>query len=214
MAVYLALGELKATLADEIDETSREWDDQLQVAIAAASRHIERACNDVFAPDESPSARTFEPRDGQHLTVGSLATTTGLTVEIDETDSGTYGAALPAGTWRAERVFHRNIAAAPLDTLVAIAPTRWPDGRTAGGRVIPGWRHRGRVRVTARWGWPETPEDVIEACQILAAGLFRAKNTGGGVAAAARGLTTRGGATPEYVLQAATLLDPLLRPDM
>lgn len=199
---YLRLAELKAA----IDEVDRRWDDQLARAIGAASRWIGRTCNDQFAPDAVARAKTFTAANPRQLTVGSLATTSGLTVEVDYWDTGTFAAPLAATQWTAETEMHRGQPGAPLDTLRAVEPTRWPDGRDN-----PSAR-RGRVRVTARWGWPETPDDVVDACQILAAGLFRAKDTSGGFAAAVRGLTAQGAPTPEYVLQAISLLDPLRRP--
>jgi len=41
-----------------------------------------------------------------------------------------------------------------------------------------------RVQVTAKWGWPAVPDNVVEACLILAARIFRRKDSPDGTAGA------------------------------
>lgn len=201
---YLDLGELKSALKVE----DRESDDQLIRAIGAASRFIERYCNDLFAPDDVATPRLFQPGDGRRLTVGSFASPVGVTVRVDHTDDGTWDD-LSAEQWVPEKLMHRNLPDSPYDTIAAASPLRWPDGRdTRGGR----YRVRGLVEVTARWGWPETPDDVVEACQVLAAGMWQARTAKGGFAEAVRGLNPSAAQTPEYALQAQNILDRLRRP--
>jgi hypothetical protein len=38
-----------------------------------------------------------------------------------------------------------------------------------------------RVRVTARWGWPSVPDGVAQAAALLAARLYRRKDSPEGV---------------------------------
>jgi len=37
------------------------------------------------------------------------------------------------------------------------------------------------VRLTARWGWPSVPDDIVEATLILTADLYKRKSSVGGV---------------------------------
>ncbi|MBL7492517.1 hypothetical protein, partial [Frankia sp. AgW1.1] len=42
-----------------------------------------------------------------------------------------------------------------------------------------------RIRVTARWGWPAVPDDIVQAAQIQATRLFKRKDSPEGVAGSA-----------------------------
>ena len=63
-----------------------------------------------------------------------------------------------------------------------------PDNAAAQGRPATylwstvGWvPTSGRLRVTARWGWPAVPDQVVEAAKLLAVRLYRRKDSPQGV---------------------------------
>lgn len=68
-----------------------------------------------------------------------------------------------------------------------------PDNALADGRPITAllrvggiWGYeRGRVRVTARFGWPDVPDDIEQAALIQASRLFKRKDSPEGVTGSA-----------------------------
>ncbi|MFI5755625.1 phage gp6-like head-tail connector protein [Streptomyces sp. NPDC051569] len=162
---YAQLDALKARLDIEVDDTTR--DELLGNALAAASRGIDTATGRRFWIDPDPVARTF-----------ALA---GRTVR-DE---------------RGDRVLLDDIGDEPL--LVESGSTgAWtaltdyessPDNALLRGRPITAlsgaWWGAGRIRVTARWGWPQVPDEIREAALIQAARLYRRKDSPEGVTGSA-----------------------------
>lgn len=163
---YATLAELKAQMAIEEDDTSR--DALLGRALKAASRGIDRATGRRFWLDETATTRTYRlpgrvacEADGDVLLVDDIGDTTGLLVE---TGSGSA-----------------------YSTFTGYETT--PDNAIADGQPVMGllrvsgsWGSSStRVRVTARFGWPAVPDDVAEACLIQASRLFKRKDSPEGV---------------------------------
>ena len=132
-------------------------------AIRAACRLIDRRTGRRFYADQTASARTFP-------VVGHMQYTGGEQVLLVD-----------------------DIATADglLVTSAGVSLTGWatgPDNALVYGRPITqlsapgGWLPAsGRITVTARWGWPAVPDEIAQAAQLLAARLYRRKDSPQGV---------------------------------
>ncbi|MFD8882385.1 phage gp6-like head-tail connector protein [Streptomyces erythrochromogenes] len=166
---YADLGTLKAQLS--LEDTDDTRDVLLQQALTAASRSIDAATGRRFWLDGTPVQRVYRPRgrtvcepDGELLLVDDIGSSTGLTVETGS-----------SATWT--------------------AVTGWesmPDNALADGRPVTallrqgGWGSvLGRVRVTARFGWPAVPDEIVQATLIQANRLFKRKDSPEGVTGSA-----------------------------
>lgn len=167
---YTTRALVKAAL--EIDSGSSSADDLIDAKITAASRSIDRYCNRRFYLDATVSARVINPKgrtwadnDGEHLMVADIGTDTGLIVE---TGRGSDWTAITA-----------NIETEPTDAL-ELDPAEPITSLLYMSRYFV-TRSNGRVRVTARWGWPAVPDVVGEAALIQATRLYKRKDSPEGV---------------------------------
>jgi hypothetical protein len=107
------------------------------------------------------------------VNIDPLATLTGLVVETDADDTGTYETLWTITTdFRAEPA---NAAAlgVPWTRLVASGTKTFPITNTK----FPG------LRVTAKYGWPTAPPTPVkQACLLMAMKLFKRKDSPFGVA--------------------------------
>lgn len=164
-AMYATLPDVKTSLGKL---TADDRDDLIVQAIAAASRWIDDRCGRRFYADRVASPRVFavagrmlyDYRD-QLLLVDDIASEDGLIVEGGS-----------AGNWSA----------------VALGWASGPDNAIAYGRPITqlyatgAWLpSSGRLRVTARWGWPVVPDAIGEATRMLARRFYRRKDSPQGV---------------------------------
>jgi len=165
---YATREELKTWLSIEATDISR--DGLLDRALAAASRGIDKATGRTrgFWLDPEPTARVYR-LDGRTvwrgennlLLVDEIGSSTGLLVEASYVTS-----------WSTVTDFETT----PDNALA--------DGRPVTGLLRPGraWGLAStRIRVTARFGWPEIPDDITEACLIQASRLFKRKDSPEGV---------------------------------
>lgn len=166
LPVYLSLAELKESV--HITDTDR--DSALARALAAASRSIDLTTGRRFWLDAEASARVINPRgrvtsddDGQHLLIDDIGTSDGLVVEV--------------GRGSAWTTVTTSVEAEPTDALAKLRPI------TSLLRIGGGWPSGGgqRVRVTGRWGWPQVPDQVVQATGIQAMRLFKRKDSPEGV---------------------------------
>jgi hypothetical protein len=144
--------------------TSDDRDELIAQAARSASRLIDRRTGRQFWTEVTPSERTFGTerafRDwaGYGLLVDDIADSTGVVVTVGGvTVSGiTYGP--------------RNAAAygRPITVLRPAASTS-ANPFTA------------EVTVAARWGWPYVPDEVQQAALLLAARLYRRRDSPQGV---------------------------------
>lgn len=167
---YCTLAELKGWrgVEDTVDDAD------LELAINAASRHIDRLTRRRFYKDGAPSSRVFREANGSTVYVDDIADTTGLVIKTDTAGDGTF-----ATTWTSA-----DYELAPLNGFAD--GEAWPyTAINASGSALtfPTYGARPtRVQVTALWGWPAVPEPVHMACLILAQRLYRRRNTPEGVA--------------------------------
>lgn len=168
----------------------------LTQALASASRGIDRITGRRFWLDPSPVQRTFNPQgrtrceaSGELLLVDDIGSITGLVVE---TGSG--------GTWAAVTDFETSPDNAILDGL-PINALRLPSSS---------WGTRAtRVRITARWGWPAIPDEVVQATLIQASRLYKRKDSPEGVMGNAEWGTVR---LSRHDPDVMALLAPFQRP--
>ena len=171
---YTDLATLKAAVA--ITDSSR--DTLLQAAISAASRWIDNTCGRFFWLTDTATARTIDPRnkvwhraDGNALQVPDIGSLTDLAVE--------EGTARDVLTW--STVASNLYVVQPADALDYGRPI------TELLKVynVWTWTADGRVRVTARWGWPAVPDEIAQAALIMAARIFKRKDSPEGIMGAA-----------------------------
>jgi hypothetical protein len=193
---YVELSALKAAL--KITDTER--DDLLTMALAAASRGIERTTGRRFWQDQTATARVISPSgrvvrddDGEHLLIADIGADDDLVVEV--------------GTAAAWTAVTDQVELEPTDALAEGRPItkllriggRWPAGRGM------------RVRVTAKWGWPAVPDTVVQATLIQASRLYRRKDSPEGVLGSAEWGTVRLGRVDPDVY---ALIQQLILPGM
>lgn len=166
---YADLAALREPL--RLDPADTSQDSMLTRALSAASRGIDRTTGRRFWLDTGPVARVYNPRgrtvcddDGETLLTDDIGSLTGLVVETGS-----------AGTWTATADFE------PV-----------PDNALLDGRPVTGllrdsgtwglsYGARSRVRVTARFGWPQIPDDIEQATLIQASRLYKRKDSPEGV---------------------------------
>jgi hypothetical protein len=189
---YSDLATVKLMLG--VTDTAR--DTLISRALTSASREIDRKTSRRFWLDASASARVYNPfervvRDdrGELLLTDDIGSLTGLVVEVGMT-----------GSWTAltEYETHPDNALAKGEPVTGILlPTgHWGSDRT-------------RVRVTARWGWPAVPDDIEQAARMLAARLYRRKDSPEGVAGSAEWGLVR---VPRLDPDVAALIEPFELP--
>lgn len=174
---YLDVEQLKAALRI----ANNSFDDSLQLAIDSASRQIDEHCNEQFWLTDAPVARLFRPEHGRVVWTGSFATTAGVQVELDLDDDGAFETTLSAADWQAEPISPDS--GWPYNRIEALGSVCFPHyrrGSYLGERYATS--RRARVRVTARWGWPSVPAQVVQACQILAIDHYKSKDVVNGSA--------------------------------
>jgi len=158
VADYVTIAELKTYLGGMTRTTD---DDSLDGAIKAACREIDGWCRRTFTLDLSASARQFTATDGYLVAIDDAASIT--SVQTDTNGDGTA-----TSTITSYQTIPTNGA---MDGL-----TGWPTtalAKYSGGTAWPLVTGVPTVHVTARWGWPNTPDAVRQATLIVAAELFK-----------------------------------------
>lgn len=149
--------------------TDDDRDDLIQQAIVAASRQIDRRCGRRFYAERVVSARTF-PVAGRTTCVGrrlllmvdDIASATGVSVTFASVPGGTYSPVT-------------DIDLGPYNAITLGEPLTeiWLNSLWLPPTAL--------VKVTARWGWPAVPDEIVSATQLLAARLYRRKDSPQGV---------------------------------
>lgn len=159
---YAELPLLKSWIGIPVTDDSR--DALLELALQTASRQVDRDTGRRFGLDAEPSARVFDTAgrlDGTVLLVDDIGDVTGLAVA-----TGIDGV-----SWQ------------PLDaSTVAVLPHNAAvDAKPVTALRLPVVPVPGLVQVTARWGWPVVPKDILTATLIRATALFKRKDSPEGV---------------------------------
>lgn len=170
---YVTAAELKTYL--RIGDTT---DDALVgVAITAASRAVDHACNRQFGVLTAAAARYYtwvgEYLDGrQAVAIDDLQSTTNLAVAVDTDDDATWDTTIVNAT---------DFDLWPYNAAEDGKP--WTHIVLRGGTTLGRFYRTGRsLRVTALFGWSAVPKLVVEATQLQAARFFSRRNATFGVA--------------------------------
>lgn len=169
---YITLAQLKAQVRTAVSTD----DAALGIAITAASRAIDAACNRQFGQATSPSVRYFtysgETVDGcPAVRIDDLMTTSGLVFTVDTNNDYSFSTTVTLNTdydlnpWNAAGDSRPWTAAVFRTTAAVTLPVR--------ARA---------VAVTAQWGWAAVPSLVQQACLIQAARWFMRRDAWAGTA--------------------------------
>lgn len=163
----MAIGDAYATLA-EFKEHARISDttDDVQIprVLNGVSRSVEKYCRRQFNDAGSASARVFEPDNECVVWVDDFHTTSGLVVQIDTTDDGTFDTTVSTSDYllRPLNGIWNGLAGFPSHQIELVGSGVWfrPHNR------------RPSVQVTAQWGWSSVPDAVKTATLLKAAKVF------------------------------------------
>ena len=155
---YATLAQLKAALriTDQVD------DSLLNTALQSASQWVDGWCDRSFAPaGTAVTTRDYTPTSPfGTLYIDDCVEV--VEVRIDENLDRTFPTLLTADDYLLEPVNEvRYGLKLPFTRLRPYDDGYWPT-----------WRDRPTVRVSARFGWPETPVAVREATILEASRLF------------------------------------------
>lgn len=171
---YCTVQDLRDHLADSGDHLPAAV---LEKAINGASRAIDSHCGRRFWLDTDVSTRTYPVPSVDGAYVDDIGTRAGLVVAI-----GVNGVDFPT-TLTVDRDFilePRN--ADKFATTDFGAYAFWQIRPVIGGLGLYVDPFTPTLQVTARFGWSKVPDDVVEACILKAASLFKRKDSPNGVA--------------------------------
>ncbi len=164
---YCTLAEVKAALrlTDNVDDTL------LENAIESASRRIDGYTGRFFYK-MNQTAITMYPYNEYMLFFPADVSSTSITIKIDSTADGTYATTLVQGV---------DYILEPTDAVLQSRP--YLNARMVGGATFPLFVTPSfpTVQVTAAWGWNAIPDDVNQACVLLAMRQFARLNAALGV---------------------------------
>lgn len=158
---YATVAELRAHFGDVSTLPVAD----LERAINATSRAIDRHTGRRFWQDTNAQAKVFRPADCETAWVDDISTTTGLIVATDEGGDGVFGTTWTASDYQLE----------PLNADTEATAYAWWQILAVGDYRYPVFSRRASLRVTARWGWSAVPDGVNAACLIRAAAIFKRK---------------------------------------
>lgn len=161
-------------LKNSLSKTDQGKDSLLAQAIEAASRQVDNSTGRRFWLDDTATPRVLNPRDrvvcdedGERLLVADIGASAGLIAEVGQGSSWT-----PVTS---------SVELEPDDALI--------EGKPVTSLLLLNgvWKRgvRDRVRITAKWGWPAIPADIVQATLIQAQRLYRRKDSPEGVAGSA-----------------------------
>jgi hypothetical protein len=186
--IYATIDELKTRL--RITDTTS--DDELTDKLSVASRRIDEDTGRRFCADTSASARVYDLTHLTKLLVDDVSTATGLVVQ---TGDGTTWTTVQSSLYQLKP--YNNLARGRAAWQIDRVNSSWPIGAMA--------------RVTAVWGWPSVPAPIHDATLLLAARLFRRKDSPDGVAGFSdMGVVRVGRWDPDY----ESNIGPYVRPEV
>lgn len=179
----MAFGDTYATLAEF--KTYLKWqgatdDAMLTDVLTAASREIEQHCHRQFNRDTATvptaTARQYPPETIWEVEVDDFYTTTGLLVDIDTSNNGSFIARLDPTQYELHPVngILDGVEGWPYTHIRSFQGIWFPIPRA--------WRRTNSVRVSALWGWASVPAPVKRACLMLAAQTLKMQEAPLGVA--------------------------------
>jgi hypothetical protein len=177
----MALGDTYASVAE-----LRAWaklqtatNDALDSALKSASRGIEGVCHRQFNKSDTATSRVYYPGPSGIIELDDFWTTDQLVVKMDSTGDDTWATTITPSEFELHPLngVVNGQEGWPFDEI-------WPTATTSVNwrRLARSYRHQARVQVTAKWGWAAVPEDVKNACMIVALESWKSGDTPFGVA--------------------------------
>jgi len=162
---YCTLTELKAALriTDNTDNTL------LENAIEGASRRIDSYCGRYFF-QQNATVKVFARNELQVFLRDDLVSIT--TLSTDDAGDQTFSTTWTANTDYALEPYDATLLGIPYYRVTAVGGKTFPFFTVP---PMPG------VRIAGVWGYPSIPDDVREACVLLAARGFARYNAALGV---------------------------------
>lgn len=151
---YITLAELASSLS--LTETFA--DDDLEAAITAASREVDRRTERKFWADTGD--RYYTPQSATRLWIDDCVALSAVAIDVDR--DGTF-----SETW----TLNTDFVLEPLNADVEERPWTTITVLPQSGRAFP-LRDRS-VKVSGRFGWDAPPATVKQATSILAARLVK-----------------------------------------
>lgn len=152
---YCTLAEVKAAMrvTDSVDDTL------IENSIEGASRRIDGYCSRFFY--QTSKTVTFYAANSYRLQIPDLVSVT--TLKTDNDGTGTF-----TTTW----TVNTDYIFEPLDAALQTRPYRAI--AATGGKTFPLYYSPDppTVQVVGVWGWPSIPDDIREACVLLAMRQF------------------------------------------
>lgn len=145
-------------------------DDDVDIAVVSASQAIDGICDRSFVPadmsNESGTVRYFTPQRPSTQEIDDAVEI--VEVAVDYTGRDDF-----ADAW----VENQDFVLEPLNAAAKDRPYERIRVTGSLSRRIRGFPMGvpRSVRVTARWGWVETPEAIVDACSILATRIVKRK---------------------------------------
>jgi len=147
-------------------------DTNLTNAINASSRLIDQITGRVFFISESVQVKFFTPNNPFILDVPDIATTTGLIVQLDTTDDGSYDKTITLDT---------DFYLKPLDVVDLDGDNDIPFqslvilDRRSSERFDPDIVRN--VKITAKYGFNAVPDAIKQACLLQSSRLWKRKDS-------------------------------------
>jgi hypothetical protein len=165
---YASLDQLKGARKT----TTTDRDDDMSQALLTAARRIDKTTGDrQFWLDKTVSARIFRMKgrvystdEGEWLIVDDIGSLSGLVVEVG--DGTTWTAVTGYQTGPENALAKRQ----PINRLLR------PVSSWSGS-----WSGPNQARITARWGWPAVPDEIVRANLLQANRLYTRKDSPDGV---------------------------------
>ncbi len=170
---YATLAQLKSA----VGATQTTDDTVMEMAIAAASRDIDKHCGRRFWQDATVQVRTYHAENPLLCLVDDISTTSGLIVKSDISGVGAYDLTMTLTT---------DFLCYPLNAAAEVPVMPYEELRVVTGVTTTGlgfsvYGTRPGVQVTAKFGWPAVPDNVTEACVLQAVQLYKSKDAPFGI---------------------------------
>jgi len=162
---YCSLAQVKASarITDNVD------DDLLELAVEAASREIDQACERNFY-NAGTATRIFAARDSFVCEIDDLVSLTSL--KTDPEGDGNYTVTWTATDYNLE----------PLNGISGGIPQPFNQIRARDTYLFPLENGEPLVQVTGTWGWSSVPKAIEQATVILASRIYKRNDSPLGVA--------------------------------
>src|SRR5512139_1354571 len=165
---YCTLAQFRQRFGITTNDDARDTD--FELLIQAASRRIDRHCNRVFYAGTAGTVRYYTAESTERCYIDDCDTATALVTDDD--GDGTY-----ENTWAAT-----DYVLLPVDSLYGW-PFTYIEIAEYGDYTFP--RHvRNGVKLTGTFGWAAVPDEVREACLLLANRWWQRRAAPFGVAGA------------------------------